>query len=55
MPKLGNLFGTMDISISAAIGIILIITVLCGLILGTIGGSIGSTFRDLITVVSSEK
>lgn len=55
MPKLGNLFGTADISITVAILLVLIITIILGLILGTIGGSIGSTFRDLCTIIKLEK
>ena len=55
MPRLGSLFGTADISISVSILLILFIAVIAGLVLGSISGSIGSTFRDLITVLSSEK
>lgn len=55
MPRLGNLFGTADISISVSILIILVIAVIGGLVLGSISGSIGSTLRDLKTVLSSEK
>ncbi|MEE3324084.1 MAG: hypothetical protein VZR33_02025 [Methanosphaera sp.] len=55
MPRLGNLFGTADVSISVSILIILVIAVIGGLVLGSISGSIGSTLRDLKTVLSSEK
>ena len=55
IPKLGNLFSTADISLSVAVGIILVIALFGGIIIGAISGSIGSTFRDLYTVFVSEK
>ncbi len=55
MPRLGSLFGTADISISVSILLILLISFLGGLVIGSISGSIGSTFRDLITVFLSER
>lgn len=55
LPKLGTYFATTDLALTASIAIILLITVIGGLIIGTIGGSIGSTFRDLYTVYLSEK
>lgn len=55
MPRLGGIFPTADISISVSILIILIIAIIGGLMLGSISGSIGSTFRDLCTVILSEK
>ena len=55
VPKLGSVLTTSDISISASIGIILLITVIGGLIIGTIGGSIGSTKRDLFTISPLDK
>lgn len=55
MPHLGGVFQTADISITVSILIILAIAVIGGLVLGSISGSIGSTFRDLCTIILSEK
>lgn len=55
IPRLGSLVGSKDITSGVALLLVLIFTVLGGIILGTIGGSIGSTFRDLFSVVKSEK
>lgn len=55
IPHFSNVLSTADLSISVSIMIILFITVIGGFVIGTLGGSIGSTFRDLVTVVTSEK
>ncbi|RAP48078.1 MAG: hypothetical protein BZ135_01075 [Methanosphaera sp. rholeuAM6] len=55
IPSLSGYIGTSDMSVAVAIIIILLITLFGGLLLGTIAGSIGSTFRDLFSVYSSEK
>ena len=42
-------------SLGISLIIILAFTIVGGLIMGSFGGSIGSTFRDLIAVITSEK
>lgn len=55
MPRLGNLFPSVDLSVTASILLILAIALLGGLVLGSISGTIGSTFRDLCTLIFLEK
>ena len=55
IPKFSSILGTADISLGLSLVIVLLITVIGGIILGSFGGSIGSTFRDLVSVIYTEK
>lgn len=55
IPKFSSILGTADMSLGISLLIILAFTIVGGLIMGSFGGSIGSTFRDLIAVITSEK
>ena len=53
--KIYSILGTADISLGLSLVIVLLITVIGGIILGSFGGSIGFTFRDLVSVIYTEK
>ena len=53
LPKVNTLIGSTDLSLTFAILLIAIITVIGGVFLGAIGGSIGSTLRDIITILEN--
>ena len=55
IPKFSSILGTADISLGLSLVIVLLITVIGGIILGSFGGSIGSTFRDIVSVIYTEK
>ena len=55
IPKFSSILGTADISLGLSLVIVLLITVIGGIIIGSFGGSIGSTFRDLVSVIYTEK
>ena len=55
IPKFSSILGTADISLGLSLVIVLLITVIGGIILGSFGGSIVSTFRDLVSVIYTEK
>ncbi|MDD6286588.1 DUF5518 domain-containing protein [uncultured Methanosphaera sp.] len=55
VPRFSSVLGTADLSISLSIGIILLFTIIGGIVIGSLGGSIGSTFRDLVSVITFER
>ncbi|WP_455645521.1 DUF5518 domain-containing protein [Methanosphaera sp.] len=55
IPRFSSVLNTADLSVSLSIGIILLFTIIGGLLIGSISGSIGSTFRDMFSVINTEK
>lgn len=55
IPRFNNLLGTADISASMAVIIIVAFTVIGGFLIGSIGGSIGTTLRNIVSVITFEK
>ena len=54
IPKFNSIITTGDMATSLSILLMVAIILFGGLILGSIGGSIGSTFRDIFSVIKKE-
>ncbi|MDO5852325.1 MAG: DUF5518 domain-containing protein [Methanobacteriaceae archaeon] len=53
IPKVNNLLGSTDLSLTFAILLIALIATIGGILLGAIGGSIGATLRDIVTLLQN--
>lgn len=54
IPKFNSILTTGDMATSLSILLMVAIILFGGLMLGSIGGSIGSTFRDIFSVINKE-
>ncbi|WP_304124840.1 DUF5518 domain-containing protein [Methanosphaera cuniculi] len=55
IPQFNSLLGSADISASMAILIIIAFTIIGGFLIGSIGGSIGATLRNIVSVITFER
>lgn len=55
IPRFNSILTTGDMASSFSVLLLTVIVLFGGLILGSIGGSIGTTFRDILSVINKEK
>lgn len=55
IPRFNSILTTGDMATSLSILLLIAIVLFGGLVIGSIGGSIGSTFRDIFSVINKEK
>ncbi|MBE6494280.1 MAG: hypothetical protein E7Z84_06705 [Methanosphaera stadtmanae] len=55
IPNFSSLLKTADLSLGVSLLIIFLFTLIGGIVFGSLGGSIGSTLRDICSVVTTER